>query len=121
MKWEKPSQEILDLFEHIVPQGPIIERRKMFGLPCAFINNNMFIGVHQHSMILRLSEQDRTTFLELSDATRFEPMPGRIMKEYVVLTPAILNNEDQLSQWIKKSVNYVSSLPPKEKKKKKKT
>lgn len=121
MKWEKPSQEILELFENLVPEGQIIQRRKMFGYPCGFINNNMFIGVFQNSLFLRLSEKDREIFLDIPDTTRFEPMPGRIMKEYVVIPQEILNDEGQREEWIKKSINYVLSLSLKEKKKKKRT
>ena len=121
MKWEKPRKEILDLFEEIVPQGPLIERRKMFGLPCAFINRNMFIGVHQQTIILRLSETDKQEFLKIPDAKQFEPMPGRTMKEYVVIPKEILQDEKLLVDWVKKSIDYVNSLPPKEKKKKKKS
>jgi TfoX/Sxy family transcriptional regulator of competence genes len=120
MKWEKPSKETLDLFEEVVPDGPMIERRKMFGLPCAFINNNMFIGVFKQTLFIRLSEEDRNEFLRLPDASRFEPMPGRTMKEYVVIPDAVLHDDATLSTWIQRSVAYTSSLPPKEKKKKKK-
>ena len=116
MKWEKPSQEILDIFEEVVPIGALIERRKMFGLPCAFIDNNMFIGVFKQTLFLRLSEEDRKEFLELPDAMRFEPMPVRNMKEYVVIPEALLYDNPSLISWIQRSVAYVSALPPKEKK-----
>jgi TfoX/Sxy family transcriptional regulator of competence genes len=117
MKWEKPSQRILDLFDHYVPQEEFIERRKMFGLPCAFINNNMFIGIYKQTLFLRLSNEDRSMMLTLPQATPFEPRPGRIMKEYIVISPKSLYNENWMTDLITKSITYVQSLPPKEKKK----
>ena len=115
-KWQKPSEKLVELFEQIVPKSADIDRRKMFGLPCAFKNGNMFTGLHNENMILRLSESDRKAFLNLDQARQFEPMPGRFMKEYVVVPPSLLNNIMQLEDWIKKSLAYVSGLPPKVKK-----
>jgi TfoX/Sxy family transcriptional regulator of competence genes len=120
MKWEKPSAEIINTFEKIVPVIAGVERRKMFGLPCVFVNSNMFMGVHQDNIILRLSKSDRELFLKLEGAKAFEPQPGRIMKEYAVFPEWILKPEstDILNDWIYKSFEYAAALPPKEKKKK---
>jgi TfoX/Sxy family transcriptional regulator of competence genes len=118
MKWEKPSAEIIKTFEKIVPVITGVEKRKMFGLPCVFINSNMFMGVHQDNIVLRLSKSDRESFLKLEGAKAFEPQPGRIMREYVVFPEWIIENEstDILNDWIYKSFEYAASLPPKEKK-----
>lgn len=118
MKWEKPSVEIINTFEKIVPLIAGIERRRMFGLPCIFVNSNMFMGVHQNNIILRLSKSDRVEFLQLKGAKAFEPQPGRIMKEYAVFPEWMFNQEstETLNDWIYKSFEYAASLPPKEKK-----
>ncbi len=121
MKWKKTSPQILDIFDHVAPEGKSVEKRKMFGYPCRFMNNNMFMGVHgEKSIFLRLSDRDREEFLKLDEAKRFEPMPGRIMKEYVVIPQWMLENRVLLNDWVKKSLTYVSSLPPKVRKKGKK-
>jgi TfoX/Sxy family transcriptional regulator of competence genes len=118
MKWEKPSAEIINIFEKIVPVIAGVEKRKMFGLPCVFVNSNMFMGVHQNNIILRLSKSDRESFLKLEGAKAFEPQPGRIMKEYAVFPEWVLKQEggDILNDWVYKSFEYAASLPPKEKK-----
>ena len=120
MKWQKPSQQLIDTFNCIVPEGTSIEKRKMFGYPCSFVNNNMFMGLYQEGLFLRLSEQDRERFLQLEKAQRFEPMPGRIMKEYVVVPSWMIKETTLLQDWVKRSLEYVSGLPPKVKKKKRK-
>ena len=43
---------------------------------------------------------------------------GRIMKEYVVVPTDLLNDTEQLSEFLQKSLSYVSSLIPKPSKKK---
>lgn len=95
------------------------QKKQMFGCPAYFINNNMFTGVHQKSLFLRLPEADRQELLALNcGATRFEPMAGRIMKEYVVLPESIYNDSQALSQWLNRSYEFVLSLPVKEPNKK---
>jgi TfoX/Sxy family transcriptional regulator of competence genes len=118
MKWEKPSAEIIRTFEKIVPAIAGIEKRNMFGLPCLFVNSNMFMGVHQENIILRLSKTDRELFLQLKGAKVFEPQPGRVMKEYAVFPRWLFESDssDILNEWIYKSFEYAASLPPKEKK-----
>ena len=116
MQMPKSSPDTLELFEAIVPADLDVERRKMFGYPCAFVNGNMFTGVHGDYVILRLGEAERAEFLALPGAHGFEPMPGRPMKEYVVPSDNQLQDRDFLLAWMAKSLAYARSLPPKAKK-----
>ncbi len=118
MKWKKSSQKLTEFFENLIPKSSKIEYRKMFGYPCCFVNGNMFMGLHQENMFLRLSENDKQNFLKLEKTKQFEPMPGRVMKEYVIVSPSLLKNRTSLKKWINKSFSYTLTLPPKTKKKK---
>lgn len=111
MKWRKPSEELIKLFEEIIP-GPPATAKKMFGFPAAFVNGNMFMGLHQENMILRLPKDLRAELLKMS-AQIFEPTPGRPMREYVVVPPSLLRDRNKLSSWTQKALEYGSSLPPK--------
>ena len=118
-KWEKSPQEIIDLFNRILPDSSIVEKRQMFGYPCSFINHNMFIGLFADQVFLRLSGPDRKEFLKLDGAKLLEPMPGRLMQEYVVAPVWLLKNTAILDEWIEKSFAYTSTLPPKPSKERK--
>ena len=83
----------------------------MFGYPVAFINGNMFMGVHGNSIILRLPDNDRKKFLKLKSAKQFEPIPGRPMKEYVVIPEWMFDDKFIINSWTEKSFEYVSGLP----------
>jgi TfoX/Sxy family transcriptional regulator of competence genes len=111
MKWRKPSEELIKLFEEATP-GPPATPKKMFGFPAAFVNGNMFMGLHQENMILRLPEDSRAELLKMN-ARIFEPMPGRPMREYVIVPPSLLRDRSKLSSWVQKALEYGSSLPPK--------
>lgn len=117
MKFTKSPPEMVELFEAVVP-GPPAVRRSMFGYPAAFLNGNMFMGLHQDAMILRLGP-GAETLLKLPGARVFEPMPGRPMREYVVIPPSLHAEHDGLRKWVAKSLEYAHTLKPKEKSAKK--
>ena len=111
MKWRKPSEELIKLFGEVTP-GPPATPKKMFGFPAVFVNGNMFMGLHQENMILCLPEDSRAELLKMN-AQIFEPMPGRPMREYVIVPPSLLRDRNKLSSWVQKALEYGSSLPPK--------
>ena len=115
-KWKPPPGKAVTAFEAATSNLPGAEPRKMFGYSCVFAKGNMFAGLHEEGMVLRLPDEQRAEFLRLKGSKQFEPMPGRVMREYVVVPKVLLNELDQLREWVEKSLAYVSSLPAKAKK-----
>lgn len=113
MNWRKSPEALVQQFDTVVPRDPRIERRKMFGYPAAFVGGNLFMSLFQESLVLRLSDDDRAVFLNLPGASQFEPMPGRPMREYVTVPPSMLRHEPALAGWIKRSLDYATSIPAK--------
>ena len=116
MNWEKSSTELVDLWDELAPVGPDIENKKMFGWPCAFVRGNLFAGLHKQSILFRLSASDQASLLRLEGATEFEPMPGRKMKGYVILSNPLERNRKEISKWIDLALRFASALPAKAKK-----
>jgi TfoX/Sxy family transcriptional regulator of competence genes len=114
MKWKKSPPELIAVFDSVVP-GPPAVRRSIFGYPAAFVNGNMFMGLHQSSLVLRLREDSRHELLDLPGAHTFEPMAGRPMREYVVVPPSLLTDPEKLQPWVKQALDYGTSLKPKQK------
>lgn len=115
-KWKPAPRETVKAFETVTSGLAGAEPRKMFGYSCVFAKGNMFAGLHEAGMVLRLPEEQRVEFLRLKGAAQFEPMPGRVMREYVVVPKMLLEAPEQLREWVAMSLAYVSSLPAKEKK-----
>ena len=115
-KFTKAPKAMIATFDLALAPFPKAERRKMFGYPCAFANGNMFAGLFQDKMMLRLPDDERARFLKLKGARPFEPKPGRPMREYVEVPEAVLNSKTKLKAWLSKSYEYAVALPPKEKK-----
>jgi TfoX/Sxy family transcriptional regulator of competence genes len=112
ISWKKSPPQLVETFHGALPDDPLVERRKMFGYPCAFVHGNMFAGLHQESMVLRLSEAERAA---MPGARPFEPLPGRVMREYVVVPTGILSSGPELRAWAGRALAYAASLPRKQK------
>ena len=88
----------------------------MFGMPAAFLNGNMFACLFGERMGLRLPEEARSELAAKEGGGLLEPMPGRPMKEYALVPPAILADEAQLNVWLARAVAHAQTLPAKAKK-----
>jgi len=120
MKFRNPLPELIEHLDETMGSYDA-QKRKMFGCPVYFVNRNMFCGVHQDSIFMRLSEEDRKKIQEeFDEAQIFEPMEGRKMKEYMAVPEAVYDDPETFTTWLKRSFDYVSSLPPKPEKKRKK-
>jgi TfoX/Sxy family transcriptional regulator of competence genes len=115
-KWEKSPESLIQLFGRILPEDPAVERRRMFGYPCAFVRGNMFAGLFAKEMFVRLAEEERRMMIAGQGAKPLEPMPGRAMKEYVVIPPGIMSREAALKDLVARSLTFAKSLAPKGKK-----
>ncbi|MBI4493066.1 MAG: TfoX/Sxy family protein [Chloroflexi bacterium] len=113
MKWEKAPESLVQTFDAALPEDARVERRKMFGYPCAFVGGNMFAGLHEARLIVRLPEEARETLLALEGACSFEPMAGRPMREYVVVPPQVVADPAALREWVGQAFTYGSTLAPK--------
>lgn len=114
--WKKVTPEMVAAFDAALPADPRVERKKMFGCPCAFVNGNMFAGVYKDTFIMRLPEADRAEAAKLG-AVAWAPGGDRPMREYSAL-PETLSPRD-LSAWLARAHAYVGAMPPKEKKERK--
>jgi TfoX/Sxy family transcriptional regulator of competence genes len=115
---ERTKDELHELIKKQLKDVDYTEK-KMFGGLGIFINRNMFTGTHQSDLFLRLSSVDREEALSQEGISVFEPRKGMVMSEYIALSESVLDDASRLKGLIEKSITYVSSLPPKEPKKKK--
>lgn len=89
MRMPKPGEGTLSRFDELAaafaPRGA--ERGQMFGMPVLKVRDKVFAGTFGDAMTFKLSRGDLSKALRLKGVERFEPMPGRAMKEWV-LVPA---------------------------------
>ena len=114
MKLRKSPEALVATFDEVMP-GPPATKRKMFGFPAGFVNGNMFMGLFEDNMILRLPAELREELIQRHGAKPFAPMPGRVSKEYVALPESMIRDSQRLSSWVAKALVYGESLQPKTK------
>src|SRR5437867_3339621 len=115
MKMQKSPPELEKIFEGVFPDDPRAERRKMFGFPSGVVNGNMFGGLFEQHIVLRLGAADLNMIVTDYGAQRFEPM-GRPMTGFVTVPTAIVEEPQRLREWVQRAFEFAAALPPKEKK-----
>lgn len=116
--FRKSPPELVARFSELAQLAGDADHKQMFGYPACVLRGNLFMSLHEDSLILRLADADRADFLSRYDSSLFEPMPGRPMKEYVVV-PAALVYDDAVAEWVRKSRAFAEQLPAKKAKQKK--
>ncbi|HJP89461.1 MAG TPA: TfoX/Sxy family protein [Candidatus Limnocylindrales bacterium] len=114
-RFEKPAPELVAQFEAAVGRiaRPDVTRRPMFGHPCAWIGGNMATGLFAQQWWVRLPPERLAMVLASGEATPFEVMPGRAMKDYGVMSPTVVGNPPMLDAWLRDAFDFTATLPPK--------
>ncbi len=102
--WKKVPPELIIRFDAALPQAGDVQRRQMFGCPCAFVNGNMFAGLHEDRLMVRVPDEA---------AAHPAVILGKTMKEYALLPGAVGLSAKALSAWIERGYRYTRGLPPK--------
>jgi len=117
VKIPKPTEADKELFRSLVPDGPTVEVKPMFGNLGAFVNGNMFMGLFGSDVGVKLADAEQKRLLAKDGAGPFGP-EERPMGGYVTLPPT-LRTPAKAKPWITKSLEHVAALPPKKAKAKK--
>jgi hypothetical protein len=111
-KLTKPPAELVERFRDVLSQRTAANVRPMFGQPAAMVNGNLATGLFGSDWFVRLSEADQSE-LTAAGGSPFEPMPGRPMRGYTMLPPAILADDAATGAWVDRAIAHVQGLPPK--------
>ncbi|MGH3361770.1 MAG: TfoX/Sxy family protein [Nocardioides sp.] len=116
MQMPKHTDEDKARFRALVPEGPGVEVKPMFGSVGAFVNGNMFAGLFNPNIGVKLDEAGLAELRELDGSGPFGP-PERPMGGYLSLPPDLPDQE--AAAWLERARDHVATLPPKVKKPKK--
>ena len=112
-KFTKSSPQIIERFGAVMDRYPDVERRKMFGYPAAFVGGNMATGLFAESWVVRMSDAELATAIA-AGATPFEVMPGRPMKGFVAIPPAVVADDEAIGAWVERGLAIAGAMPQKE-------
>ena len=89
-----------------------VEERKMFGCICFLLDGNALAGVWKELLVARLGPDDGEAALREPHIRAFD-ITGRPMRTWVAVEPEGVEDDDQLTDWIERSVKFVETLPRK--------
>jgi TfoX/Sxy family transcriptional regulator of competence genes len=100
------------LRELLADEDGIIEK-KMFGGLAFLLHGNMSVSASRNGGLLtRIDPADTDAALARPHASLME-MGGRTMDGWITVTPEGVRTKRDLAGWVKRSVKYVKTLPPK--------
>ena len=110
---EKPSAAAKAAFELALPADPRAQAGQMFGMPCAFVNGNLFLGVFADGLTLRLPPDRLAALQQQEGVGAFEPMEGRPWKNYIFVSASRWGESAELAGWAREALAHTATLPPK--------
>ena|SRR5579859_7464793 len=116
MKLPRPSEEAKAAFARLVPDGPTVTLKPMFGQLSAFVNGNMFCGLFGDDLVVRLPEPDIVK-VKQQGGRDFEPMAGHKMGGYVMVAGDWQAKPASAAALIKRSLAVTGAMPAKAAKK----
>jgi TfoX/Sxy family transcriptional regulator of competence genes len=108
----KPSEEAKAAFTRLVPGGPTVTLRPMFGNLAAFVNGNMFAGLFGEELFVRLPDEESAK-VKSQGGHDFEPMAGRAMKGYVVVPSPWRTRTSATAALITRARELTGNMTPK--------
>jgi len=84
----------------------------MFGGVGFLLHGNMLVGIWKASLIVRLAPEEAESALNEVNVVPFD-ITGRPMKGWVMVEPDGLETDEQLAGWIRRSEEFVCTLPRK--------
>jgi TfoX N-terminal domain len=102
--WKKVPADLAARFDAALPAMADVERRKMFGCPAAFVNGNLFAGLHEDRLMIRLPPEA---------ARRPCVIMGRTMREYALFADASEMADRDIAGWVSQAYAFTRALPAK--------
>ena len=95
----------------LADRSDIVEK-KMFGGLSFMLQGNMSCGVLEEDLLVRVGPEAHEAALALPHARPMD-FTGRSMKGMVFVDPEGLESDEELSEWVKRGLEFALSLPPK--------
>lgn len=109
----KPTPDALVSFDSAFPTDVRAVRKQMFGMPAGFVNGNMFMGVWDDGVLLRLDDDTLSSVRGLPGIGSFAPMEGRTWKDYALVSAGRWGEARELVEWARKALEHTAKMPAK--------
>ena len=112
-KMQKSPPDLVARFDLIADDFPRATRRLTFGYPCLYVGGNMISGLFGSRWHVKLGPDQRHVLEAMPGAEPFEPVPGRPMTGFTLMPQSVVDDDDQIRDWVGRAVAYGMTLPDK--------
>ncbi len=106
------DEMLAERVRNLLGQGQGVTEKKMFGGIAFMLRDNMCCGVVRDDLVVRVGPKKYEEALAEPHARPMD-FTGRPLKGMVYVGPGGYRSEEDLANWVKRSVNLAASLPPK--------
>jgi TfoX/Sxy family transcriptional regulator of competence genes len=107
--------ELADRVRELLEPRRDITERKMFGGVAFMVNGNMFVGVSDSDLMVRVGPDAHQASLARPHARPMD-FTGRPMKGYVFVGASGYRTRKALETWVERGLGFAATLPKKAKK-----
>lgn len=112
-------EDMAERIRKIIGAGKAVSEMSMFGGLCFLLNGNMQICARRDGSILARVGADNAAAAIKKPGVERMVMRGREMADYLIVSADAAKSEKALREWVEITGAYVSGLPPKASKAKK--
>lgn len=106
------DEELADRIRQVTSGVPGISERKMFGGIAFMVSGNMACGPVKDALMVRVGPDAYEEALTEPEASELS-FTGRPMRGMVEIEAEALTDDEVLEDWVRRGVEFASSLPPK--------
>jgi len=105
---EGVAQRLREAYENV---SNVVEK-KMFGGIAFMVNGHMSCGVNKENFMVRVGPEQYEEALRTPHAHEMD-FTGKPLKGFIYVAPDGFDSDEGLASWVKLSLNFVTTLPPK--------
>ena len=107
------DDDLANQLRDLLADEPAVSEKKMFGGLAFLLQGNLSVSAsHTGGLLARIDPADTEAFLARPHVSPME-MAGRRMEGWVIVAPEGLKTKRELAAWVRRSVTFVKTLPPK--------
>jgi TfoX/Sxy family transcriptional regulator of competence genes len=107
------DEDLANRLRELLADRDAVTEKKMFGGLAFLLGGHMCVSASRNGGLLaRIDPDDTEAALAPPHVARME-MGGRTMDGWITVAPEALKTKRDLAAWVKRSVSFVETLPPK--------
>ena len=107
------DEALAERVRSILGVRPAVTEKKMFGGCAWMLDGNMAVGIASSGeLMVRIDPEEAERAVAEPGVRPFE-MKGRAMRGFLLVSPDIIAEDDDLARWVDVGADHAASLPPK--------